>query len=399
MNQPILHLWERGKINRRFLRLAIAVFLFNAGYSLYLFLYNFWLSADGQHEGRMGALASATVLGGILGALPTAKAANRWGGSRTMTWSLLACGVVLGFRLYPAPFFMQWALALISGCFLCGWTVLIFPLIAAVSAEHERASAFQFLFGLATGAGCVGAIVGGYLPGALHVLYGLTAVSAQRASLLLGAVVICLSTLAIPAIGEGGPIAHLQKIRTTEWRTGILALSALWALLLGALNPFSGIYFQNQFQMKLPAIGGFFFVVQAATAIGLMVIGSSRLSRVPQWGLFASAQLVVAMTLEAMSTHSLPVAETGYLLFMFSQQIAQPALQSLLLRNTTEIERNKIAAWNAIACATAQAIAAQFAGLLWASWGYSAALPFLALATALTAVVSAISLRNPGRAT
>ena len=394
MDQPIFHFWERWKSNRRFLRLAIAVFLFNAGYSLYLFLYNFWLSADGQHEGRMGALASATVLGGILGALPTAKAASRWGGSCTMKWFLLACGVVLGLRLCPAPFFLQWALALISGCFLCGWTVLIFPFIAAVSAEQERASAFQILYGLATGAGCMGAIAGGYLPGAMHVLYGLTAVNAQRASLLLGAGVICLSTLAIPAIGVGGHIARLQKIRMAKRRIGMLALSALWALLLGALNPFSGIYFQSQFQMKLPVIGSFFFVVHAATAIGLMVAGSSRLSRVPQWRLFASAQLIVAMTLAAMSTHSLPVAEAGYLLFMLMQQIAQPALQSLLLQNATEDERNEIAAWNTIACATAQGIAALFAGLLWARWGYSAGLPVLALATTLAAVISTISLRN-----
>jgi MFS family permease len=377
-----------------FLRLAGAVFLFNAGYSIYNFLFNFFLASEGWREDRMGALTGAAVLGGLLGALPVARAANRWGSSRAMAGFLLACSLLLGLRLLPSPFAVQWALAALSGVFLCGWTVLAFPLIAAVAPEEQRGSAFQLLYGLATGAGCVGAVVGGSLPGwTMRLLHGVNETGAQRLSLTAAAGLICLSTLALPRVGRGERVETAARIRPTKRLAGLLAVSALWALLLGAVNPFSGIYFANQFHMELPAIGGYFFVVQAVVAAGLMLAGASRLSRWPAWMLFVAMQLAVAMAFAGMATHGLWMAEAAYLAFMLAQQVSQPALQSMLLGNASATERNQIAAGNTMLMAVAQAVAAQFFGLLWGHWGYAAVLPLLALATALAAAGSGVVLR------
>jgi predicted MFS family arabinose efflux permease len=380
--------------DRGFLRLGLAVLVFNAGYSIYLFLFNFYLASQGQHEARMGGLAGAMVLGGVLGALPAARAANRWGSARTMAAFLLLCGLLLGLRLLPGPLGLEWFLALLSGVFLSGWTVLIFPLIAAVTAEEQRASAFQILYGLATGAGCVGAVVGGNFPAlCARLAPGLSVADTQRMGLLLGAGLVCLSTLWLPRTSLTARVETVARMRMSKRLLILLGVSALWALLLGAMNPFSGIFFQSQFRMELPDIGGFFFVVQAVVAVGLMLTGASGMARLPAWVLLVGAQLVVATSFVGMATRTLLLAEAAYLTFMLAQQLSQPALQSLLLGQASATERNQIAGWNAMLAAVAQALAAQGFGLLWGRWGYTAVLPFLAAGACAAAVVSAVVLR------
>lgn len=317
-----------------FLRLALAVFLFNAGYSIYTFLFNFFLASEGHHEGRMGSLTAAMVLGGVLAALPVARAANCWGSSRTLALLLALSGVFLALRLVPSPFAVQWILAALSGLFLCGWTVLIFPLIAAVTVDEQRSGAFQILYGLATGASCVGAVVGGNLPAlCMRVLPVLSSTGAQRIGLLLGAALVCLSSLSLPRIEAPHRMETVARTRPPRRLVTLLLVSTLWAFLLGALNPFSGIFFQSQFRMALPAIGGFFFLVQAIVAVGLMVAGASRCSRLPGRILFPAAQVVAAASFLGMATRTLWLAEAAYLSFMFAQQLAQPVLQALLLNS------------------------------------------------------------------
>ena len=374
-----------------FLRLALAVFLFNAGYSIYLFLFNFYLAAQGMHEARMGSLTAAMVLGGVLGALPIAHVANRIGSFRVLAISLLFCGVFLGLRPLSGAFLVQWFLAAVSGFFLVGWSVLIFPLIAAAVRCQERAGAFQILFGLATGAGCVGAIVGGHLPGiCARFLPRLSPAGSDRLGLFLAAALVALSSLSLPRGKTLEPATTLTRMRLTRRLIFLFAISAWWAFLLGAVNPFSGIYFLAQFRMGISTIGSFFFLVQAGVALALLVVGAGRLSSLPVWVLFLGAQLLVALSLWGMATHLLWLAEAAYLTFMLAQQFSQPALQSLLLHSASSSERNSIEGWNILLTTVSQSISAQIFGLCWGHWGYSAILPFLALATLLVVALEAI---------
>lgn len=380
-----------------FWRLALSVFLFNAGYSIYIFSFNFYLAAGGLHEARMGALASAMVLGGVLGALPAAQAANRWGSARALAGFLALCALLLALRLLAAPVPVQWCLALLSGLFLSGWTVLIFPLIAAVTPEHNRPAAFQILYGLATGAGCIGALAGGYLPAlCMHSLASLNQMRALAFCLLAAAALVLLPTLLLATL----PCAAAEAMESTPYfrpsrrMLVLLAVSLVWAFWLGALNPFSGIFFQARFQMDLPAIGGFFFVVQGVVAAVLMLVGISRMARISSWALLAAAQLLVALSFAGMAMRWVRMAQAAYLLFMLAQQLSQPALQSILLGGASETGRNRIAAWNTMLTAGAQAVAAQVFGLLWNCWGYGRVLPYLAAATALSAAGTALVLRT-----
>jgi predicted MFS family arabinose efflux permease len=379
-----------------FLRLALGIFVFNAGYSVYLFLFNFFLAAQGQNEARMGSLTGAMVLGGVLGALPAPRAANRFGSVRTLAISLLFSGVFLALRLCPVPFLVQWIFAAASGFFLIGWTVLIFPLIAATVPQERRASAFQLLYGLATGAGCIGAIIGGNLPGlCARFLPLLSQPGRERLVLLAAAALVCLSALSLPHAQSAEPVTILTRLRPTRRLAGLLAISAFWAFLLGAMNPFSGIYFLAQFRMGISAIGGFFFLVQAVAALGLFLLGASRLSSLPARKLFLGSQLLVALSFLGLSAHLLWLAEAAYLLFMLAQQCSQPALQSLLLHSASASERNSIAGWNTLFTAIFQSIAAQAFGIIWGHWGYAAILPLLALATLLATAIAAFCQNDP----
>lgn len=375
-----------------FLRLALAVVLFNAGYSIYIFLFNFFLESQQQHESRMGALTGAMVLGGALGALPVGRLANRLGSVRTLAMSLAGAGILLGLRLLPVGFLLQWLLAAASGVFLAGWTVLIFPLIAGLVPQDRRDGAFQIFYGLATGAGCLGAIVGGNFPSlCARFLPMLLLTNRERLGLLAAAALVCLSAFSLPRMQTAEPETALLPLRPSRRLTGLLTLSAWWAFLLGAINPFSGIYFLNQFHMQVSAIGWYFFVVQAVVALGLLAAGASRLSSLPAWKLFLGAQLLVALSILGLGTRLLWFAQAAYLLFMLAQQFSQPAMQSLLLHRASQTARNSIAGWNTLFATLAQSISAPVFGLLWAHWGYSAVLPLLALLTFLTtAAVAAI---------
>lgn len=389
--------WKPRRIAARsFVRLAVTVFLFNAGYSIYMFLFNFYLAAQGWHEDRMGALTSATVLGGLAGAIPVARLANHWGAARAMAATLAGSGLLLALRLLVLPFPAQWLLAALSGLLLCGWTVLIFPLIADLTQEADRPRAFQLLYGLATAAGCVGALAGGALPHLLQEQMHLShPAEAERFALLLACLLIFFSPLALPRSMQGVDEQTAQPLRLSRKLLLLLAASALWAFLLGAINPFAGIYFQSHFHLQLATIGNYFFVVQAVVALVLVLAGLTGMGRqTPLW-LWIAAQILVAACCAALALHSLALAQAAYLLFMVAQQLAQPALQQLLLADADATGRNRMAAANALLTALAQAAAAQTFGLVWSQWGYARALPLLALAPLLLAMATAAWLRNP----
>jgi MFS family permease len=347
----------------------------------------------------MGTLAGAMVLGGVLGALPVAKAANRLGTARTLAICLMLGGVFLVPRLLDLPLVLQWTLAAVSGLFISGWTVLIFPLIAAAVKPDEQTRAFQILFSLATGSGCVGALLGGSLPGlCLRLFPTLSVASSQRMVLLLAAILMILSAFLLPGKVQAKPIEkRAAGFRPDRRLRVILAVSLAWAFLLGALNPFAGVFFQRQFQLPLPLIGHYFFWVQAGVAVAMLLAGVSRIAVLPRSVLFVGAQLLVAGSFFGLAAQHLWQAEAAYLFFMFAQQFSQPLLQSMLFHSATVEERNLIAGWNSLLTAIVQALAAQVFGVLWARCGYTTLLPLLALLTLLIVAMETPLLRRYGR--
>lgn len=359
------------------MRLAAAIVCFNTGYSIYFFLFNFFLSSQGRDEHWMGLLQGALILGSVFGSLPAGLLANRLGLRPTLALSLLLSALLLSSITFFESTTLQIISAFCSGFFLSAWTVLIFPAMAAQIKPIDRSTVFPWLYGLGVASGCLGALLGGWLP----VLFSLHTLQARQAVLLFGAFLIAASCLFLPA---DQPEASVARLARPEKRfLPLLLTSALFAFFLGSFNPFSGVFFASRFQLSVKTVGNFFSVVQILTALALWKNPAARrLSSAP---LLCALQLLAGVLLAALALPSLPTAALCYLLFMLAQQLAQPALQTLCMNQPTAHARTTVASWNTLGCALAQAAATPLAGCLFRSYGYGGTLPLLGLLTAACA--------------
>lgn len=364
---------RRFQLNPPLLRLASAIFLMNAGYSIYLFLFNFYIASQGMAENWMGMLQGAMILGGVFGALPAGLCANRVGLRATLYSALGMAGLLLALRTLPVPAFLQLVLALLSGFFLSFWTVLIFPAIAAVVDTKERSAAFSWLYGLGIASGCFGALIGGWLP----TLLPFSALAARRDGLLVGAILIALSAVLLPADQQAGVVAPLEPMPGNL--LPLLLASALFAFLLSTFNPFAGIFFVARFQLSLSTIGNFFSLVQILVALALCLLGSFVTRHFSPVAGLIGLQCATGLALAALALPALPLVAGSYLVFMIAQQLFQPALQALCMNQPSARLRATVAAWNALGCALAQAISTPLAGTLFHAYGYRPVLPLLGL--------------------
>lgn len=382
----------RRLLSPRLFRLAFAIAFFNTGYSIYLFLFNFFISSQGRDEHWMGILHGAMIFGSVLGALPAGYLANRFGLRPTLASSLLLSGILLAFRTHVVATTAQVLLACLSGLFLSGWTVLIFPAMAALVKPDNRPAVFPWLCGLGVGCGCLGALAGGWLP----TLLPLFCLQSHQTGLLLGAALISFSSLLLPADQPSETVAKLMPVQKSYWP--ILLASALFSFAMSGFNPFAGIFFFSRFQLPLTSIGNLFFAVQMFTALALVLWGSLAVRRFSPLPLLCSLQLIAGALLAFMALPFLAPAIASYLLLMLAQQLAQPALQALYMETPAIEVRNSVAAWNALGCALAQAIATPLSGFFYRSYGYERTLPFLGLIAALTALLwPLISIRQRRR--
>jgi MFS family permease len=370
-----MHTLAHRRVTPELFRLAMAIVLFNTGYSIYLFLFNFYLAAQGRAENWMGVLQGVMILGSVFGTLPAGRCANRYGLRPTLAFSLAISGLLLALRPLAAPPALQLALALASGFFLSAWTVLIFPAIAATIDAEARATVFPWLYGLGIASGCLGALVGGWLP----TLLPIAPLAARQSGLFVGAILIALTALLLPPDRQASLLAALAPMQKNL--LPLLLASALFAFLLGCFNPFAGIFFATRFQLSLAAIGNFFFVVQILVALALALVGASAAQRFSPSCLLIGLQCAAGLTLAAMALPTLRIAAGSYLLFMIAQQLAQPALQALCMNQPSPQAQATVAARNALGIALAQAAATPLAGQLFRTYGYPHILPLLGLLT------------------
>ena len=321
----------------------------------------------------MGLLQGALVLGSVFGTLPAGLLANRLGLRPALGASLLVSGLLLSLRTCFESMTLQISFAFLAGYFLSAWTVLIFPAMAARVKPIDRSTIFPLLYGLGVASSCVGALLGGWLP----VLFRLHPLAARKTGLLLGAALIALTCLFLPADNPATPIARLDRLEKRF--LPLLFSSAFLAFFLACFNPFAGVFFAARFQLSLPSIGNFFFLVQALTALGLL--GNAAMHSFSSRRLLCLLQLLAGILLAAMAIPSLRTARASYLLFMLAQQLTQPALQTLCMNQPAARTRTTVASLNALTCALAQALATPLAGSLFRSYGYGRTLPMLGLLT------------------
>ena len=341
--------WVRGyRLSREYWLFFTAALFWDAGFGLYLFLFNLYLIDFHLNERAIGLINGALSLGVVAGTLPAGVLTRRVGARRLLIISFLGASLLSALRALFVSEIAAVALAFIAGVVMCIWTVCFLPVTASLTSQSNRAAATGLIFSVGVGTGALGAAATGYLSRwAGTFASGLGPADIKRILLLLSSgFVACgiIPLLRLPEIqaDSSQPIAfrqHFSLLRQPFLRR-FLPIMALWSsLVLGGFTPFAAVYFTQQRHISLSNVG---FVVSASQLAqflgGLLVPLVER-----GLGLMRSiviSQLATGILLALTTFSSDPGACIVFFLgYSAAQWICSPAMYSLLMSNVAESDR------------------------------------------------------------
>ena len=384
--------WARTRIDPVFLQYQAAAALFCIGVVIFLLLYNLYLLGLGFHENVLGRLASAMSVGTLCGALPAAWIARRFGLRKMMLTAILGCAAAVCLRVLAVTETWLLATAFLNGLCLSLWAVSYQPAIAGATSERNR----HFAFSLSTVIGMlecvVGGMLGGWLPGLIgRFAHSLTAVGAQRASLLVASGMISLA--ALPAARMR--FAPLPKEESKTYPRGRFILVFLfclcwWSAAVSAFSPFFNAFFAQRMRMQVSRIG---LVYSGAQFVQAMVVMAApmvlrRLGQVRgiAWMQFGTACALAALALSPNGG----VAAIWYAGYMSLQYMSEPGLFSMLMERVRPGERSGASALYFLATSSMGSLSALAAGGAITRFGY----PSVLIASAALATVAALLFRT-----
>jgi MFS family permease len=391
--------WLRGQmLSRDFWIFFSAAFFFDAGFSVYFFLFNLYLLDVHYNERAIGLIGGAFTLGTVIGTLPAGLLARKIGLRRLLavcfgTASLFNAARVL-WVWEPA----QIVLAFLAGMAMCCWGICFLPALARLTTEENRTSAFSLTYSVSIGTSMLGGIVTGYLPLWCKAAgFSFQAADMKRLILLAACGMALFSFLPllylrIPPQSVEEPEAPqtgrrwVQMLDRHPFLVRFLPLMALWAVILAAFTPFANVYLTRQLHIPLARIGVIFSCTQALQfSMGLLVPVVVRVLGLVN-GIVAT-QIAAGVALFAMAVAGNGGIAIGlYLIFSAAQWASSPALYNLLMNETPDRQRSTAAAMTLFANALAGAIATAVAGMLFTRFGYRpvlAGIAGIALAVAM----------------
>lgn len=403
--RPLSACWTHREQGRPFRLLAASALLYNLGISLTLFLHGLFLFSNGWQEHAIGGVTSAMVVGGVAGVLPLARLTRRYGLRKVLFTSLLVAALAFaGGTVLLGPM-TQLFLSFCAGIALSGWIVCVSPAVANFVLPEHQPSAFSILFALSVGAGGLGGILGGYVPGwlrhhGLALLQPGTAgkladLSCERMALLLGCIVLALAALPILRLKCDGVAEAVSGAprRDAGLLRCVLAI-AFWNLAMGLFNPFVSLFFVRQASVPLNRLSLIFCVVQFVQALALIGVGGRLqhvLGVVPG---IVVLQVLAGCMLLLLSRSGAPLRlAVLYGLFMVLQRLCDPVFQFALMRTTPVAERSMATAFCYFAVSVAQAISASAGGYALERCGYPPVLVVAGLAALAAAALSGLLLR------
>jgi MFS family permease len=380
---PAAWLQEKN-LSRSYWVFFSAAFFFDAGFSVYFFLFNLYLLDYRFNERAMGWIGGAMTLGSVIGTLPAGALAQRIGLRPLLIILFVTAPLVNAMRAVWVWEPAQIGLALLAGLAMSSWGVCFLPGVARLTAERNRAAGFSLIFSASVGTSMLGGIVCGYLRQWLGVAgFAMQPAQVKRFILLvscgiafLGLIpVLCLripsrlkeqTTLDI----QSGRWSWLRawKLNPFLWR--FLPLMALWSAVLAAFNPFANVYLSRELHIQMTRIGLIFSAVQVLQLfMGLLtpfVLRTLGLVR----GI-AVTQILAAVTLALMAgARDAQLCVALYLTFSAAQWMSSPGLYNLLMNETPDGERSTAAAMTLFCNALVASVATAGAGVLLTRFGY-----------------------------
>ncbi len=405
--------WVRQqKLSRGYWLFFSAAFFFDAGFSIYFFLFNLYLSDRHFSDRSIGLIGGAVTLGTLVGTLPAGVLARRIGVRPLLAFCFIAAplaGVLRTIWLWEPA---QIGLAFLEGLAMCGWGVCYLTAVARVTTEQNRTTAFSLIFSVSIGTSMLGGVVCGYLPQWLSS-FGvvMNRGDVEGAILLVSCGIAFIGLLPalrlrLPLQTQADLLPDIQPARARwmhSWKhhsflIRYLPLMALWSAVLAAFTPFANVYLSRDLHVPLARIGLTFSAIQAVQlCMGLAIPLVFRILGLIN-GIVAT-QLVAAASLASMAgarhgTLAIPL----YLIFSAAQWMSTPGLYNLLMDETPDPERSTAAAMTLFCNALAGSAATAGAGILFTRFGYPPVLLGVAgMAAAIAVLFWLIIPRHPGK--
>jgi predicted MFS family arabinose efflux permease len=377
--------WLREKnLGRGYWVFFSAAFFFDAGFSVYFFLFNLYLLDHRFNERAMGWIGGAMTLGSLVGTLPAGALAQKIGLRPLLIVLFVTAPLVNAIRAVWVWEPAQIGLAFLAGLTMSSWGVCFLPGVARLTAEKNRTAGFSLIFSASVGASMLGGVVCGYLRQWLGMAgFAMQPAEVKRFILLvscgiafLGLIPVLLLRIPSEATEETAPSVHTNrwswlrawKLSPFLWR--FLPLMALWSAVLAAFNPFANVYLARVLHVEMTRIGLIFSVVQGLQlCMGLLIPFVFRVLGLVR-GIVATQSLAaVVLAFMAGETNG-RLAVALYLTFSAAQWMSSPGLYNLLMNETPDPQRSTAAAMTLFSNALAASIATAVAGISLTRFGY-----------------------------
>jgi MFS family permease len=395
-------IWIRDQnLNRKFWIFFLAALFFDAGFSIYVFLFNLYLLDCGFNERAMGLIGGATTLGSLVGLLPAGVLARKIGLRPLLAFCFIAAPIFSAGRAVWIWEPAQIGLGFLSGLAMCSWGVCFLPAVARLTTEKNRTAAFSLIFSVSILTGMLGGGVCGYLPQwlalagiimqAAHVKRLILLVSCAVAFLgLFPALHLRMPTQESPTEAAAPrPGKWFRKWKPQPFLLRFLPLMALWSAVLAAFSPFGNIYLSRDLHISMTQIGLVFSMVQLVQ-LGMGLVTPIAFRALGLVNGIVATQIVTAVVLGSMAgVHNGRFAIALYLAFSAAQWMSAPGLYNLLMNETPDAERSTAAAQTLFCNALAGSIATASAGIFFTRFGY----PPVLLGIAGLAFAAAIAFR------
>jgi MFS family permease len=399
---PVVWLREKN-LSRAFWLFFAVAFFFDAGFSVYVFLFNLYLVDNHFNERAIGLIGGAGLLGSLIGTLPVGEIARRIGLRPVLIFALVAGPLIFSLRAVWVWQPAQLVLAFVGGFSMSAWGVCFIPAVANVTTERNRPAAFSLLFSAGIGTGALGGILCGYLPLWIKSAgFIMEPAEVKRLILLASCGIGLLGMIPLLRLRFAKPIETeqpaelksegrqwLRRLRVDPFLFRFLPLMALWSAIQASFPPFANIYLSRQLHVPLVEIGVIFSTAQVMQfCMGLLA------PVVHRWlGLvngIVAMQIFIAVALGAMDVagHGSP-AIAFYLAFAGTQWMSSAGLYSLLMNKSRDNDLSTASAMTMFCNAVAGAGATAGVGILFTRFGY----PDVVAGIAVLAFVIAILFR------
>jgi MFS family permease len=376
--------WVREKgLSRGYWVFFSVAFFFDAGISIYFFLFNLYLLDHGFNERAMGWIGGTFTLGVLTGTLPAGALARKFGLRPLLIVLFITAPAFNAARALWVWEPAQIGLAFCTGLAMSSWGTCFLSAVARLTTEKNRPSGFTLIFSVSLGTSMLGGIVCGYLRQWLvHAGIALQPMEVKRLILLFSCLVTMMAM--IPALRLRMPphpevnqsdAEPRQKMSLFPWRLDpfllrFLPIMALWSAVLTAFTPYANIYLVRDLHITMTRIGLIFTAVQLVQ----FCMGLSAPLLFRKLGLLngiVATQIAAALILTILAgTHNAGLAVTLYMTFSAALWVSAPGLYSMLMNETPDGERSSAASMTMFSNSLTGSASTATAGVLFTRFGY-----------------------------